>query len=90
MIFNSSCDKPEKFAIILSLSFRVFSKKFNSIFDIIPEKLKIPKLVQNLANKRQIARQNHEWDLSDELREEIKALGWIVEDTKTGQKCKPI
>ena len=67
-----------------------FIKKFNSIFDIIPEKLKIPKLVQNLANKRQKARQNHKWDLSDELREEIKTLGWIVEDTKIGQKCKPI
>ena len=67
-----------------------FIKKFNSIFDIIPEKLKIPKLVQNLANERQKARQSHEWDLSDELREQIKDLGWIVEDTKTGQKCKPI
>ena len=67
-----------------------FIKKFNSIFDIIPEKLKIPKLVQDLANKRNKARQNHEWDLSDELREEINSQGWIVEDTKAGQKCKPI
>ena len=29
MIFNSSCDKPEKFATMLSLSFRVFSKNFD-------------------------------------------------------------
>jgi hypothetical protein len=37
-----------------------------------------------LAEKRQTARDEKNWDESDELRDEIAALGWTVQDSKDG------
>jgi hypothetical protein len=37
-----------------------------------------------LAEKRQIARDEKNWDESDNLRDEIAALGWTVQDSKEG------
>jgi hypothetical protein len=39
-----------------------------------------------LAGKRQQARADKDWAKSDQLRDEIAALGWTVQDTKEGQK----
>lgn len=49
---------------------------------------KIPMAVTKLAKERLLARQNKEWKKSDELRDKIKALGWIVGDTKDGFELK--
>jgi len=46
----------------------------------------IPQEVQELANSRAAARAAKEWKKSDELRDQIAALGWTVKDTKDGQK----
>ena len=67
-----------------------FLDKVNSIFDLIQEKIEIPKEILDLVNVRQKARQNNDWVLSDKLRDKIYDLGWSVEDTLTGQKCKPL
>ena len=67
-----------------------FLDKVNSIFDLIQEKIEIPKEILDLVNVRQKARQNNDWVLSDKLRDKIYDLGWTVEDTLTGQKCKPL
>jgi len=48
------------------------------------KKEKIPKEVIKLAEERLIARMSKEWKKSDELREKIKQLGYIVGDTKEG------
>ena len=48
------------------------------------EKVKIPSLVQKLAEERELARKNKDWKTSDELREKIKELGYVVGDTKEG------
>mgnify|MGYP001607174491 FL=1 len=48
------------------------------------EKLKIPVEVKRLADERLKARSNKDWKKADELREKIKALGYIVGDTKEG------
>jgi cysteinyl-tRNA synthetase len=37
-----------------------------------------------LAEKRKTARNDKHWDESDELRDEIAALGWTVQDSKEG------
>ena len=50
----------------------------------------IPAEVQALADERQRARQNRDWAQSDALRDQIKALGFLVEDTKEGQKIRPL
>jgi len=42
----------------------------------------IPKEIQKIAEKRQQARQNNDWQTSDQLRDEIESKGFIVEDNK--------
>lgn len=49
-----------------------------------------PPDVQKLLNQRQVARDEKNWSESDRLREEIKTLGWDVEDTSEGQKTTKI
>lgn len=64
-------------------------KKIDSVlcFNLLrEEKVKIPTEVDELLKKRQDARENKEWSLSDELRDEILKLGFLVKDTKTGQE----
>ena len=39
-----------------------------------------------LAEKRQVARANKQWGESDQLRAEISALGWTIQDSKDGYK----
>ncbi len=45
-----------------------------------------PAEVAALAEARTQARLAKEWGKSDELRDQIAALGWDVRDTKDGQK----
>ena len=46
----------------------------------------IPQEVEELLTDRAAARAAKEWKKSDELRDQIAALGWVVKDTKDGQK----
>ncbi|MBU1198562.1 MAG: cysteine--tRNA ligase [Nanoarchaeota archaeon] len=52
------------------------------------EEVEIPKEIQDLIDKREEARKNKDFALSDTLRDEIKAKGFVVEDTKEGPKIK--
>jgi cysteinyl-tRNA synthetase len=49
-----------------------------------------PAEVINLANERQVARENKDFAKSDELRDEIARLGFEVMDTPEGQKLNKI
>ncbi len=46
----------------------------------------IPSEVEELVAARAIARDAKEWQKSDEIRDQIASLGWLVKDTKEGQK----
>lgn len=46
----------------------------------------IPDDIQELLDKRQIARATHNWSESDHIREAINLRGYTVEDTPNGQK----
>lgn len=48
----------------------------------------LPDEVKELAEQRTQARAEKNWALSDELRDKINILGYIVEDTAEGQKVK--
>lgn len=48
----------------------------------------LPDNIQSLFDARAAARKNKEWKRSDELRDELNALGYIVEDTAKGQKIR--
>ena len=50
----------------------------------------VPEEIQKMADERALARKNRDWALSDKLRDEIKAKGWLVEDTKEGQKLRAL
>jgi cysteinyl-tRNA synthetase len=65
-------------------------KRINSVLDIETEiETAVPAEVAQLAKEREKARSEKNWKQSDELREEISALGWQVRDTKDGQKLAP-
>ena len=49
--------------------------------DLTPE-------VKAMVDERALARQNKNWKRSDELRDLIKAAGYILEDTAAGQKVR--
>ena len=55
---------------------------------LMKEEGAIPAEVQALVDERAQARKNKDWKRSDELRDQIKAMGYILEDTKAGQKVR--
>lgn len=46
----------------------------------------IPQHIRDLADARESARQNKEWDTADELRKTIETQGYAVEDTRQGPR----
>lgn len=44
----------------------------------------IPKEIVELAEKREIARKNKDWENADELRKKIIDKGFIIDDTPKG------
>jgi cysteinyl-tRNA synthetase len=65
-------------------------KRINTVLDLESEaEIVIPSVVTQLAEERENARREKNWGRSDELREQISALGWEVRDTKDGVKLTP-
>ncbi|MHB1314865.1 MAG: cysteine--tRNA ligase [Christensenellales bacterium] len=50
----------------------------------------VPKEIQSLVEKRQQARKDKNWALSDAIRDELKQKGYAVEDTAQGPKIKKL
>ena len=61
----------------------------NSVLALDPDAENISEVVEGLLVRRAEARASKDWKLSDTLRDEILAIGWIVKDTKDGQKLSP-
>lgn len=69
-----------------ALALRELLKKWNSALGVLEKPVEaIPAAVQGLLLRRQAARSQKEWKMSDLLRDEIMTLGWIVKDTPKGQ-----
>ena len=49
---------------------------------------KLPEDILRLVSEREEARKNRNWQRSDELRDMIRQAGYIIEDTKQGQKVR--
>lgn len=68
--------------------------KIDTIFGILDKLILdqelIPEEVSVLVQEREIARSNKDWQVSDELRDEIRVLGYEVKDTKEGSQVKKI
>ena len=63
--------------------------RVNSVLRFEPEAATISAEVQALLDERAAARAAKSWAESDRLRDAIAALGWVVKDTKDGQKLSP-
>jgi len=50
----------------------------------------IPAEIQALADERTVAKKARDFKRSDAIREELKAKGWVIEDTPKGIKLKKI
>lgn len=61
-------------------------QRINSVLQFERPEEAIPEAVQALLDQRAAARAAKDFATSDRLRGEIEALGWIVKDTKEGQK----
>lgn len=56
--------------------------------DVLARPITVPAAVEKLAAARTAARTAKDWAQSDALRDEIATLGYVVEDTPTGQRIK--
>jgi cysteinyl-tRNA synthetase len=66
-------------------------KKMDEVFGLKlleKDKIKIPENVKKLAKEREDARKNKDWKKSDELRDKINKLGFVVNDTLNGWEIK--
>jgi cysteinyl-tRNA synthetase len=62
--------------------------RVNGILSLEPEAKddSLPSEIASLVEERVAARAAKEWGKSDELRDRLATLGWIIKDTKDGQK----
>ncbi|MDP7558898.1 MAG: cysteine--tRNA ligase, partial [Candidatus Marinimicrobia bacterium] len=67
-----------------------FLNKADIILSILKKQDDIPENIVQLVTQRESARKEKNWKLSDDLREELKKKGWIVEDLPDGTKCYPL
>lgn len=81
---NSELDPAVKAGTIL---------KFDEFFglnleDYVAQEVVVPVEIKEMLQKRQLARVAKDWRLSDELRDKIADLGFVVEDGPSGQAIK--
>ena len=93
---NDDLNMPEALAIVWTgLKNKTINLEMIIDFDKVlgldlhdPEEkeLEIPEAIQKLLDERAIARKRKDFSKSDELRDEIAKLGFVVEDTSEGQQ----
>lgn len=81
--------KSMEFLEAIDSVFAVFSLDALSFFDPV-DKEDVPSEVVELAEERQKARSERDFEASDRLRDEIKALGYLVEDSAEGYSLKKL
>lgn len=79
---DSRLNDSEKYDLVLK-----FDKVFGLDLDK-EEKIKIPEKIKELAEERERLRSEKKFKKADKVREKIKKLGYVLEDTKKGYKIK--
>jgi cysteinyl-tRNA synthetase len=77
-------NEAEKYELVLKFD-EVFGLKINE-----EEKISVPEKVKKLVAIREKARKEKDWKVSDELREEIKKLGYYINDTEKGSEIRKL
>ncbi|MFA5166149.1 MAG: cysteine--tRNA ligase [Candidatus Paceibacterota bacterium] len=75
---KSSLPSTEKYALLLEYD-KIFGLGFGNIKTTI-----IPPEILAIAQERQHARQNKDWNKSDLLRQKIENMGWAIKDSSQG------
>ncbi len=66
-------------------------EKINTVLGIgLAAEAEAPAELQALLVERQNARKNKDFKRSDEIRDQLKALGWVIEDSPKGQRLKKL
>ena len=65
-----------------------FMREIDKVFGILEEKSEIPKNIIKLAEERQEARKKKDYKTSDKIREELKKLGYYLDDKEEGYVVK--
>jgi len=55
-----------------------------------PEEVEVPADINQLLEARQAARKAKDFKRADSIRDEMKANGWIIEDTAKGARVKKL
>jgi len=84
VIKDENMSAPDKKATILD-----FDKVLGLGFESLQKEI-IPEEILKLADEREEARKNKNFQKSDELRKEINSLGYEVKDTPEGQKISKL
>ncbi|HHE67462.1 MAG TPA: hypothetical protein ENL33_00130 [Candidatus Parcubacteria bacterium] len=64
---------------------------FDRVFGLNLDKVKkekIPLKIKKLMEKREKYRQEKNWKKADQIREKVKKMGFLIEDTKEGPELK--
>jgi cysteinyl-tRNA synthetase len=88
-LINKRSDKHELLRADLEKAERTI-RKLGEFFQIIPElkSQEVPTEVLNLVERREQARKTKDWAQADEIRKQIRKLGYIVEDTAREPRIK--
>lgn len=73
--------KSKKFAELLRKFDQVLGVKIDE-----KEKIELPKEIEDIIEERKQARTDKDWNKSDELRDKLFDLGYVVKDTKNGME----
>jgi cysteinyl-tRNA synthetase len=66
-----------------------FFREVNGILGVLElSEVEVPEEIMEIIQRREVARRTKNWAESDRLRDELKDLGWAVEDTSTGPVAK--
>ena len=74
---------------IKSKKFAELLRKFDQVLGVkIDEKeeIELPKEIEDIIEERKQARTDKDWNKSDELRDKLFDLGYVVKDTKNGME----
>jgi cysteinyl-tRNA synthetase len=65
-------------------------EKVNSVLGVgaTSQETEIPAEITGLLEQRQAARKAKDFKRSDQIRDELKAKGWVIEDTPKGPRLK--
>ncbi|NOR84765.1 cysteine--tRNA ligase [archaeon] len=78
--------KNKKVLEILLDTYQEFSEVLGIFANLNNEK--IPKEIKKLAENREKARKDKDWNLADKLRKQVDENGYIIEDSNTGVRIK--